>query len=39
MFYPARSEQNPEKSTVSTVPFFVGHPVYILLKLINSFTL
>ena len=22
------SEQSPEKSTVSIVPFFVGHPVY-----------
>ena len=22
------SEQSPEKSTISTVPFFVGHPVF-----------
>ena len=35
MLYPARgktdncwSEQSPEKSTVSTVTFFWGHPVY-----------
>ena len=36
MLYPARwkkdncwSEQSPAKSTVSTVPFFGGHPVYV----------
>ena len=32
-------EQNPEKLTVLTVPFFLGHPVYVYMCIMNIYRL